>query len=64
MGSDESGSTGGSAADTLGVAAEDRDGIPEPPGETWTCDCGAENAPDRAVCRRCTTPYEDVDSEE
>lgn len=64
MGSDKSDSTDGSAADTQGVADDDRDGTPEPPGEAWTCTCGAENAPDRAVCRHCATAYEDVDGRE
>lgn len=60
MESSEAGSSSRSASDTPGVSEEDTDGRPEPPGSAWTCDCGAENAPDRAVCRRCTTPYDAI----
>jgi hypothetical protein len=48
-----------SVSDTRGVADGSSGETLDGPGEAWTCSCGAENAPDRSVCRRCTQPYDD-----
>ena len=61
---DDSGSSTGSDSDTQGVADGNGEETSDGPGEAWTCTCGAENAPDRAVCQRCVTRYEDIDQGE